>query len=127
MNSRHPQRWVKRKNCRGKLNPDESYLAFQPPDLPNVTPHGPPPKHMSPNAIVASAKGNSYPPLPVSPFLKCTLQMATAISIMTAAEKKRVNNPSTIAIPPKNSVPAVRYTIHLPIPTYPTNPMPPSN
>src|ERR1700682_4524710 len=81
---------------RGKLNLDESYLAFHPPDLPNVAPHGPPPKHMSPNAIVAIASGNSYPPLPISPFLKCTLQMATAISMMNAAAKTRVHRHSTM-------------------------------
>src|ERR1700694_533318 len=106
-----------------ELNPDQSYLAFQPPDLPNVAPHGPPPKHMSPNAIVAIASGNSYPPLPISPFLKCTFQMATAISMINAAAKKRVNNPSTIAIPPKNSVPAEKYAIHLGRPSEPTKSM----
>jgi len=44
--------------------------------------------------------------VPISPFLKCTFQMATAISITMASEKKRVNKPRTTAIPPKNSVPA---------------------
>src|SRR3977135_4605880 len=92
-----------------RIHLDQPYLAFHPPDLPNVAPHGPPPKHMSPNAIVAIASGNSYPPFPISPFLKCHFQMATAISTMNAAAKKRVNNPSTIAIPPKNSVPAEKY------------------
>src|ERR1700687_5610511 len=107
---------------RSKLNLDESYL-FQPPDLPNVAPHGPPPKHMSPNAIVAIASGNSYPPLPISPFLKWIFQMATAISMMNAAAKKRVNSPSTMAIPPKNSVPAERYASHLGKPSDPTKSM----
>src|ERR1700682_220953 len=102
---------------------DQTYLAFQPLDLPNVAPHGPPPKHISPNAIVASASGNSYPPFPISPFLKCIFQMATAISMMNAAAKKRVNNPSTMAIPPKNSVPADRYAIHLGMPSEPTKSM----
>src|ERR1035441_2117347 len=77
-------------------------LLEPPPPFPKLNPQGPPSKQSSANAIAATASGNSNPPVPISPFLKCTFQMATAISITMASEKKRVNNPSTIAIPPKN-------------------------
>ena len=46
--------------------------------------------------------------------------MAIAISMTIATEKKRVNKPSTIAMPPKNSVPAERYAIHEGSPSEPT-------
>src|ERR1700722_20411414 len=91
--------------------PSRNYAFRHLPDplpLPKLKHQGPPPKQTKARESGAKARGNSYPPAPISPFLKCTCQIATPISITKANAKKRVNNPSTIPIPRTNSVPAER-------------------
>jgi hypothetical protein len=57
-----------------------------------------------PKAEVRRTKGNSKPVGAKNPFLRCTVKIATAISITIPKAKILVINPNKIKIPPRNSV-----------------------
>ena len=69
---------------------------------------GPPPKKIRAKASAARARGNSYPPFPISPLWKCTLAMATERLMQMAKAATLVNRPRRTSRPPKNSVKAER-------------------